>query len=79
MITTIACPLDLTHPAVDPDTAPIWTDGTTDYRVASGILPDLLPTYWSEATPNRVTIICGMVGLAALAMMGLTPKEDADG
>jgi hypothetical protein len=70
MTTTIACPLDLTHPEVNPDTAPVWVsaDGT-EYLVASGNIEA------GEDLDPRILVREGMDGLAALAEMGLTPKE----
>lgn len=71
MLITIACPLNLTHPEVNPDTAPIWVaaDGTR-YRVASGVIEA------GEDIDPRILVATGMDGLAALAGMGLTPAED---
>lgn len=72
MITTIACPLDLTHPEVNPETAPVWTDGTTEYRVASGVIDagvDLDP---------RILVATGVDGITALTEMGLTPAEEVE-
>ena len=74
--TTIACPPDFTDPNVDPVTAPIWTDGTTDYHVASGPLEGYTTSDPVQAQANRVNVIVGMDGLDALAEMGLTVKED---
>jgi hypothetical protein len=71
MITTIACPLSLTHPEVNPDTAPIWVDARGEkYRVASGII-----SAGSDIDP-RILVQEGMDGLSALAMMGLTPDVE---
>lgn len=86
MTTTIACPPGFTDPSIDPARAPIWTDGTTDYLVASGPMEgyileaggELIPYETSDpvqATPDRVTVIVGMDGLDALALMGLKAKE----
>lgn len=74
MLITIACPLDMEHPEVNPATAPIWTDGVNSYRVASGIV-NAEPTEWTQAQPDRITVVGGMDGLAALAAMGLTLPE----
>jgi len=61
---------------VDPTYAPIWTDGTTDYLVSSGLSDDTLETSDPiAAQPDRVNIVVGMDGLTALAEMGLIPKE----
>lgn len=76
--TTIACPLGLDHPGVDSATAPIWLDAAgNQYQIASGVIPDAEPTEWTEAAPDRVTVIVGMDGFAALAAMGLHPKPEA--
>jgi len=77
--TTIACPPDFTDPNVDPATAPIWTDGTTDYQVASGPLEGYTTTEPIQAQADRVNVVVGMDGLDALAAMGLTVKEAVDG
>jgi hypothetical protein len=63
---------------VDPQYAPIWTDGTTNYLVSSGNYNELLQsTSPVEAEPNRVNIVVDMDGLSALALMNLTvvPQE----
>lgn len=80
MIVTIALPPGFTDLNVT-DTAPVWTDGSTDYRVASGVLEGAYTTSDPiTAQPDRVNVIAGMEGLAALAAMGLTPKgaDNAD-
>jgi hypothetical protein len=60
----------------DPNYAPIWTDGQNDYLVASGISEDTLEASDPiTAQPDRVNIVVGMEGLAALAAMGLTVKD----
>jgi hypothetical protein len=74
--TTIACPPGFTDPNVDDATAPIWTDGTTDYCVASGPLEGYVTSDPILAQTDRVNVVVGMDGLAALAAMGLTVKED---
>lgn len=75
MIVTIACPMGLEHPEVAAD-SPVWVDATgNEYRVASGVVEGIDPTEWTEAAPDRVTIIVGMEGLAALAAMGLSKAE----
>lgn len=75
-ITTIACPPSFTDPNVDPATAPIWTDGTTDYQVASGILDgEYVTSDPITAQPDRVNVVVGMNGLDALAAMGLVVKD----
>ena len=78
-VTTIACPPGFTDPNVDPATAPIWTDGTTDYQVASGPLEGYTTSDPIQAQPDRVNVVVGMNGLDALAAMGLTVKEAVDG
>lgn len=77
-IVTIACPPGFADPNVDPATAPIWTDGTTDYQVASGPLEGYTTTKPVTAKADRVNVIVGMDGLAALAAMGLTVKPTPD-
>lgn len=60
---------------VDPTYAPIWTDGTTDYLVSSGMSDE--PYETSDpitAQPDRVNIVVYMEGLPALAAMGLELK-----
>ena len=74
-IVTIACPPGFADPNVDPITAPIWTDGTTDYQVASGLLEGYTTTEPLQAQANRVNVIVGMTGINALAAMGLTLKQ----
>lgn len=75
-ITTIACPPGFTDPNVDPETAPIWTDGSVDYMVASGILDGVYVTSNPiDAKPDRINVVVGMDGISALAAMGLTVKE----
>ena len=59
----------------DPQYAPIWTDGTTDYLVASGLSDEPLETSDPiTAQPDRVNLVVGMDGLDALAAMGLRVK-----
>ena len=70
-IVTIACPPGFADPNVDPATAPIWTDGTTEYQVASGLLEGYTTTEPIQARADRVNVIVGMNGLDALAAMGL--------
>lgn len=72
-VVTIACPPGFTDENVA-ETAPIWTDANgVEFRVASGLLEGYEPTEPGPATPDRVNIVTGLDGLAALAMMGLTP------
>lgn len=71
---TIACPDGFTDPSVDPATAPIWTDGVNDYKVASGPMEGYTTTEPVKAVPTRVNVVVGMSGLSALAVMGLTAK-----
>jgi hypothetical protein len=77
-VTTIACPPNYTDPNVDPATAPIWTDGTTDYQVASGPLEGYTTSEPIQAQPDRVNVVVGMSGLDALAAMGLVVKNGED-
>ena len=77
-VTTIACPPGFTDPNVDPATAPIWTDGTTDYQVASGPLDGYTTSDPIQAQPDRVNVVVGMNGLDALAAMGLVVKNGED-
>ena len=77
-VTTIACPPGFTDPNVDPATAPIWTDGTTDYQVASGPLEGYTTTDPIPAQADRVNVVVGMDGLDALAAMGLVVKNGED-
>ena len=77
--TTIACPPGFTDPNVNPATAPIWTDGTTDYQVASGPMGGYATSDPIRAAADRVNVVVGMSGLDALAAMGLTVKEPVDG
>jgi hypothetical protein len=75
-IVTIACPPGFADPNVA-DNAPIWVDANgIEYMVASGLLDGCTASDPIEAQPNRVNIVVGMDGLAALAAMGLTVKED---
>ena len=61
----------------DPQYAPIWTDGTTDYLVASGLSEEGLEiSNPITAQPDRVNIVVGMDGLAALEAMGLVVKNE---
>jgi hypothetical protein len=84
-ITTIACPPTFTNSNVV-ENAPIWLDANgVEYAVASGPLDgytledggEIIPYETSdpvEAQVNRVNVIVGMDGLAALAAMRLTVK-----
>ena len=76
-ITTIACPVGLEHPSVNPETAPIWFDkNSNEYRIASGMLEESVePTEHTTAKPDVITVIKGVDGLAALVVMGLKGKE----
>jgi hypothetical protein len=76
--TTIACPPGFTDPNVNPATAPIWTDGTTDYQVASGLMEGYTTSDPIKATADRVNVVVGMSGLDALAAMGLVVKNGED-
>ena len=77
-IITIACPRGFTDPNVDPATATIFTDGTMDYHVASGLLEGYTTTEPLQAQAGRVNVIVGMNGLDALAAMGLVLKDIED-
>ena len=73
---TIACPISMTHPEVDQDSAPIWVDAKgNEYRVASGRLEGYTATESSVASPLRVTIVIGTDGLFALSDMGLKAQN----
>ena len=76
-ITTLACPLDMSDPNIDHATAPIWVDAEGNlYLVASGYLDGEYET--SDpilAEPDRINAVVGMMGLDALAAMGLVPSE----
>jgi hypothetical protein len=86
-IVTIACPSGFTDPNVA-ENAPIWLDANgVEYAVASGPLEgytleedgEVIPYVTSdpiEAQVDRVNVVVGMDGLAALAAMGLTVKEE---
>lgn len=75
MITTIACPVAMTHPEVL-DAAPVWVDaGGNEYRVASGIIEDCTATRHKLAKPDKITIMTDIPGLEALSAMGLSAKE----
>jgi hypothetical protein len=76
MIVTISCPTTMSHPEINPDTAPVWADiHGMEYYVVSGILSEYEATEWTEADPAKITVIVGMDGLQALAEMGLTVVE----
>lgn len=73
-IVTIACPILMKHPEVNPLVAPIWMDKSGNkYYIASGILPDVTPTDTTQANPKAITIVSGPDGFTALSIMGLTP------
>lgn len=72
MTVTIACPIDLTHPEVNLDTAPIWVDAEgNEYRVASGNIEV------GEDLDPLILVKEDMDGLAALAELGLVVKSEA--
>lgn len=74
-ITTIACPPNFTDSNVVKN-APIWLDADgIEYTVTSGLLENYATTEPTLAKIDRVNVIVGMGGLAALAAMGLTVKE----
>jgi hypothetical protein len=75
-VTTIACPVAMTHPEINPESAPIWTDAEgNEYRVASGVIEDCKATRHKLAKPDKITIMIDLPGLEALAAMGLSVKE----
>ena len=88
-IVTIACPPNYTDSNVA-DNAPIWLDANgIEYQAVSGLLDgytleedgEVIPYETSdpvEAQVDRVNVIVGMNGLAALATMGLTVKPTPD-
>lgn len=77
MTVTIACPMSLTHDAINVETAPIWADAAgNQYRVASGVIDGCEATPHTLATPTAITILIGLPGLEALALMGLTPPAE---
>ena len=76
-VVTIACPPGFTDPNII-SPAPIWTDGTTDYQVASGPLDGYVTSDPIQAQPDRVNVVVGMGGLDALAAMGLVVKDGED-
>ena len=74
-VTTIACPVAMTHDAVNVATAPIWVDAAgNQYRVASGIIDGCEATEHQAATPDAVTILIGLPGVEALHSIGLSPE-----
>lgn len=73
MIVTIACPISMTHPEINPESAPIWLDQVGNkYRVTSGIIEECGSTEHTLATANKITILTDLPGLEALATMGLS-------
>lgn len=61
----------------NPQYAPIWTDGKTDYLVSSGLSGEALETSDPiKVQPNRVNLVVGMDGLTALSEMGLSLKPE---
>ncbi len=77
-VVTITCPIGLEHQEVLPD-APIWVDSLgNEYRVASGIIEGIEPTEFTVATPDKITVVVGVDGVTALAMMGLIAKGFAN-
>lgn len=76
-VTTIACPQGFTDLNVA-ENAPVWTDGTNDYLVASGPLEGYTTSDPIQAQPDRVNVVVGMNGLDALAAMGLVVKNGED-
>lgn len=77
-VTTISCPPGFTDPNVS-EYAPIWVDANgVDYRIASGPMDGYTTSDPIQAQPDRVNVVVGMAGIAALAAMGLTVKEIPD-
>lgn len=75
MITTIACPISMSHPDIS-DTSPVWVDAMgNEYRVASGIIGGRKATKKTVASPDAITILIGLPGIEALHSMGLSAKE----
>lgn len=76
-ITTIACPVGMEDPNVNPATAPIWFDADNDpYFIASGYVEgEYITSDPIEAQPDRINVVVGMDGLTALNLMGLVPSE----
>lgn len=77
---TIACPIGLTDPNVNAETAPVWVgaDGV-EYLVASGMLDgDYSTSYPVLAQPDRVNVAVGMDAMGALSAMGLHAKPEAE-
>lgn len=76
---TIACPVGMLHPEVNPETAPFYTnkEGVL-YQVASGIIEI------GEDLPSEILIQIGLPGLDALQEMGLVlvnqsePNEEVE-
>ena len=87
-IVTIACPPTFTDSNVT-EGAPIWTDANgVEYLVVSGLLNGYTLEDGGEvfqyvtsdpiqAQPDRVNVVVGMDGLAALAAMGLTVATES--
>lgn len=76
-ITTLACPVDMEDPNINPATAPMWLDADENvYLVASGYLDgEYVTSDPILAEPDRINAVVGMMGLDALAAMGLVPFE----
>jgi maltooligosyltrehalose synthase len=70
---TIACPVGVLHPEVNPETAPFYADKEgVLYQVASGIIEI------GEALPPEILIQVGLPGLDALQEMGLVLVDQSE-
>lgn len=76
-ITTIACPINMADPNIDPETSPIWVDADNNkYYIASSVLNgDYTQSDSLLATPNAISVAINMNCLEALSAMGLTPSN----
>ena len=76
-ITTMACPITMTDPNIDPASSPVWVDASgNQYYIASGVLDgDYQNTYPVPAEPDRINIVLDMDALDALAAMELVPQN----
>lgn len=70
---TIACPVGVLHPEINPKTAPFYTDKEgVLYQVASGIIEI------GEDLPSEILIQVGLPGLGALQEMGLVLVDQSE-
>ena len=76
-ITTIACPVNMTDPNINPETSPIWIDADNNkYYIASSVLDgEYIQSDPLLATPTAITVAINMNCLEALSAMGLTPSN----